>query len=53
MPFFIGSQRQFGMILTKYFNVRLYGMFPCNFLFFMMQQDYDSNSSTSVFNGKK
>ena len=38
--------------LYSYFH-RLYGMFPCNFLFFMRQQDYDPASHNSVFNGKE
>ena len=34
----------------SYFH-RLYGMFPCNFLYYMRQQDYESNTHNSVFNG--
>ena len=36
--------------IYSYFH-RLYGMFPCNFLFFMRQQDYDHNNHNGVFNG--
>ncbi len=27
-------------------------MFPCNFLYFMRQQDYESSNCSNLFNGK-
>ena len=46
------SSTHLTVAVYSYFH-RLYGMFPCNFLFYMRQQDYDANNYNSVFNGKK
>ena len=46
------SSTHLTVAVYSYFH-RLYGMFPCNFLFYMRQQDYDANSYNSVFNGRQ
>ena len=52
MHFLIGNEQNKMLKSSNHRTFRLYGMFPCNFLSFMRQQDYESSSCSNIFNGK-